>query len=167
MENNIVNMNTNSVSGAGATNVAPVTAIQGSNVSDIRQKLDDFYIGDFGGKPRYIKFDLNAFAEMEDRFGTMEEAQKRLEGGSMKDVRTVMWLGLIWDETELDPVTGDLVRYTLSERQVGSWLDTTNLREVMSRLQQAISGSLPEEEQGAPVQQMNAAAAAQVPSNPN
>ena len=155
-------MNTNP--GAGAANAAPVNAIQGSNLHDVRQDIGAFYIGDFDGKPRYIRYDLNAFAEMEDRYGSMEAAQTKLEGGSMKDVRTILWLGLIWNEVETDPVTGDLVRYTISEFQVGSWLHTLNMKDIMIKLQSAITGSLPEEAMDAtPVN----AAAAGVTSNPN
>ena len=162
MENNVVPMNTNPE--AGAAPAAPVNAIQGSNLKDVRQDVGAFYIGDFNGKPRYIRYDLNAFAEMEDRFGSMEMAQKRLEGGSMKDVRTILWLGLIWDEVELDPNTGDPIRFTISEYQVGSWMHTLNMKDIMIRLQSAIQGSLPEEATNAAA--VNAAAAEVVP-NPN
>ena len=62
----------------------------------------------------------------------------------MKDIRTVLWLGLIWDEVVLDEVTGDPIKYTLSQYEVGSWLTTLNLQDVMDKLQSAISGSLPE-----------------------
>ena len=163
MENNVVQMNTQNPS-TGAAPAAPVNAIQGSNLRDVRQDIGAFYIGDFDGKPRYIRYDLNAFAEMEDRFGSMEMAQQRLEGGSMKDVRTILWLGLIWDEVETDPVTGDLIKYTISEFQVGSWLHTLNMKDIMQRLQNAITGSLPEE--AANARAVNAMAA-EVVENPN
>ena len=77
-------------------------------------------------------------------FGSMEEAQERLKGGSMKDIRTVLWLGLIWDEAVLDEVTGEPIKYNLTQYQVGSWLTTLNLEDVMQKLQDAISGSLPD-----------------------
>lgn len=134
MEGNVVNMSNTSVS----------AVTEKSNLDQIRTAPGSYYIGKFGGKERYIRFDLNAFAEMETKFGNMEEAQERLKGGSMKDIRTVLWLGLIWDEVVLDDVTGEPIRYTLSEYQVGSWLTTLNLEDVMAKLQNAISGSLPD-----------------------
>lgn len=115
-----------------------------SNLDQIRTTPGAYCIGTFEGKERYIRFDLNAFAEMESKFGNMEEAQERLKGGSMKDIRTVLWLGLIWDEVVLDEHTGEPLRYTLSEYQVGRWLTTHNLETVMATLQDAISGSLPD-----------------------
>lgn len=125
-------------------NVTPITSIDKSNLDQVRVPAGAYYIGEFGGKARYIRYDLNAFAEMEEMFGSMEAAQERLQGGSMKDIRTVLWLGLIWDEVILDEVTGDPIKYTLSQYQVGSWLTTLNLQEVMEKLQSAISGSLPD-----------------------
>lgn len=164
--NNVVN--TNPEAKTGAAPAAPVSAIQGSNLNSVRTDVGAFYIGDFDGKARYIRYDLNAFAEMEDRYGSMDEAQKRLEEGHMKDIRTIFWLGLLWNEVELDPVTGDPIRYTLSEHQVGSWLHTLNMREILTKLQAAITGALPEDENNnqAKVVPMNAAAANLV-DNPN
>ena len=126
-------------------NVTPITESENkSNLDQVRVPAGAYYIGAFGGKDRYIRYDLNAFAEMEDLFRSMEAAQERLQGGSMKDIRTVLWLGLIWDEVVLDEVTGDPIKYTLSQYEVGSWLTTMNLQEVMDKLQSAISGSLPD-----------------------
>lgn len=139
MADNVINM----------SNSASAVA-EKSNLDEIRITPGSYYIGKFGGKERYIRFDLNAFAEMETKFGNMEEAQERLKGGSMKDIRTVLWLGLIWDEVVLDEVTGEPIRYTLSEYQVGSWLTTLNLEEVMAKLQSAISGSLPDNPENKP-----------------
>lgn len=141
--NNIVSMQQNQ---AGAAQAAPEAAVkQESNLHEIRQREGKYFIGTYGGKDRYICFDLNAFAELEDRFGSMEEAQKRLQSGSMKDIRLVMWLGLIWDETQADPETGEPLKYNISPFQVGSWLNTSNLTDVVEKLQAAMTGALPDE----------------------
>lgn len=115
-----------------------------SNLSEIRDMTGAYSIGVFGGKERFIKFDLNAFAEMESLFGSMDEVQNRLQGGSMKDIRTIMWLGLIWDEAVVDEATGEPIKYTLSQYQVGSWLNTSNMKDIMQKLQGALVGSMPE-----------------------
>ena len=139
---NIVNMSGNVQNNVQSN--APVANEEKSNLDLIRTATGAYYIGEFGGKSRFIRFDLNAFAEMETMFGSMEEAQERLKGGSMKDIRTVLWLGLIWDEAVLDEVTGEPIKYNLTQYQVGSWLTTLNLEDVMQKLQDAISGSLPD-----------------------
>lgn len=132
----------NNVNTTGTT--TSVNNEEKSTLDQIRTATGSFYIGEFGGKSRFIRFDLNAFAEMETLFGSMEAAQERLKGGSMKDIRTVLWLGLIWDEAVLDEVTGEPIKYKLTQYQVGSWLTTLNLEDVMKKLQDAISGSLPD-----------------------
>lgn len=145
-------------------NVTPITIVEKSNLEQVRTPAGSYYIGEFGGKARYIRYDLNAFAEMETLFGSMEAAQERLQSGSMKDIRTVLWLGLIWDEVVLDETTGDPLKYNISQYQVGSWLTTMNLQEVMNKLQAAISGSLPDgENDQTSAQNMTQAAAATSP----
>lgn len=117
-----------------------------TSLEDIRSEMGAYYIGDFGGKKRYIKFDLNAFAEMENLYGDMEVANKALSKGSMKDIRKILWLGLIWDEAVLDEVTGEPISYNITPFQIGSWLNTTNMKKVIGDLTAAINGALPKEE---------------------
>lgn len=161
MENtdNVIPMQPRSLAGASTQAPQSQSQVVMSNVHDVRQSDGYFYIGEFGGKKRYVKFDLNAFAEMEAIYGNMDEAQTKLAGGHMKDIRTVMWLGLIHDEANLDPITGEPISYNLSQYQVGSWLTPLNLKEVMAKLQSAINGSMPDE---ATAQALNSTAAATV-----
>ena len=72
------------------------------------------HIGNFGGKDRYVRYDLNAFAEMERLYGSMEAANNALTRGSMTDVRRILWLGLIHDQAVLDEVTGEPIKYNLT-----------------------------------------------------
>ena len=41
-------------------------------------------------KPRTLLFDLNAFAELEDKFGSLDQAFQKMQQGSVK-VRPVLW----------------------------------------------------------------------------
>lgn len=124
------------------------------------EKLDDirggyYSIGVFpegkgaDGKPlgeeRYVRYDLNAFAEMERIYGSMDAANEALTKGSMTDVRRILWLGLIHDQAVLDEVTGEPVSYKLKMYEVGKWLTPTNMRTVMDKLNIAISGSVPDD----------------------
>ena len=126
---------------------------------------DKYFIGNFDGEDRFVKFDLNAFAEMEDIYGSMDAANEALSKGTMKDIRQILWLGLIHDHAEIDEVTGEPIRYTITRYQVGSWLTTSNMKEIMQRLMKAINGSMPEDDEGevssgGEVINMNAAKAA-------
>lgn len=103
-----------------------------------------YSIGTFDGKERFVRFDLNAFAEMERIFGTMDAANEALSKGSMRDVRTVLWLGLIHDQAILDEITGEPIRYSITQYEVGRWLTPSNMKEVMDKLSAAIQGSVPQ-----------------------
>lgn len=97
---------------------------------------------DLGEKRRELKFDLNAFAELETKFGTVEKAMQQMQSGSMKSIRTIVWVGLIHEEAVLDE-TGEPIKYNISEHQVGSWLTPSNLEAISGKLALAIGGSLP------------------------
>lgn len=115
-------------------------------LKDMRLEKGAYLIGNFDGKDRYIRFDLNAFAEMENIYGDMEQAEAKLAEGSIKEIRRILWIGLIWDEAILDDVTGEPIGYKITPYQVGTWLDTSNMSAVIKELTMAINASLPEEE---------------------
>lgn len=123
-----------------------------SNLEDIKVPAGAYFLGVFDGKERFIRFDLNAFAEMEKIYGSMEDANEALSGGSMIEIRRVLWLGLIWNEAVLDEITGEPIKYTLTMHQVGSWLTPLNMKEIMGNLMLAMNGAMPNEEdiQGTP-----------------
>lgn len=114
-----------------------------STLNDVRNET--YFIGEFGGQKRYVKYDLNAFAEMERIYGSMEKANEALSKGSMQDVRRILWLGLIHDQAVLDEVTGEPIRYNITMYEVGSWLTPNNMKDVMDKLNAAIGGSIPQE----------------------
>lgn len=99
------------------------------------------------GEERYVRYDLNAFAEMERIYGSMDAANAALTKGSMTDVRRILWLGLIHDQAVLDEITGEPIKYKLTMYEVGKWLTPTNMKLVMEKLNVAISGSVPTEAQ--------------------
>lgn len=104
-----------------------------------------YSIGVFDGEERFVRFDLNAFAEMERIFGSMEAANEALSKGSMRDVRTVLWLGLIHDHAILDEMTGEPIKYNITQYEIGKWLTPQNMKEVMDKLSAAIQGSVPQD----------------------
>jgi hypothetical protein len=61
-------------------------------------------------KERTLKFTLNSFATMEDRYGTVDDAMKAMDSGSMKAIRFLLWVGLIHeDKTLTEEIVGDLI----------------------------------------------------------
>lgn len=103
-----------------------------SNVKDIKSKDIKITLND--GVERTIKFTLNALAELEDRYGSVDEAFKQLDNNSIKAVRCVLWAGLIHEDPEL------------TEQQVGNLIDIQYMQELMTSLNDAFDSNMPESE---------------------
>jgi hypothetical protein len=99
---------------------------------------------ELGGKKRTIKYDLNAFAELELRFGSVQKAMESLETGSMKSVRTVLWAGLIHEEAIIDEILGEPTGYKITPFDVGGWVEPSMMQEISNKIAQAVQGDLPE-----------------------
>lgn len=95
--------------------------------SDIKQKGVLINID----KERRLVFDLNAFCELEDKYGTIEKAMNEMQKGSIKAIRYMLYLGLL-NEDE-----------TLTENKVGKLITVDNLQEVMQSLTVAMAVSSP------------------------
>lgn len=105
-----------------------------SNVNDVRPKVTHITLSD--GVEREIKFTLNAMAEMEERYGSVEAAFEALDKGSIKASRFVLWTGLMH--------TG------LTEEQVGELIDIQCIKGIMEKVSDALSNDLPPEGEQVP-----------------
>ena len=99
----------------------------GQNLANVRNKGIDIVLD----KPRKLKFDLNAFAELEETFGDVETAMAELEKGKIKALRAILWAGLVHEDA------------ALTVTDVGSMIDMSNLEVVMEAINRGISGALP------------------------
>lgn len=136
-----------------------------ANLKDVRKprrKEVTVFLGDSGQeRERIIKFDMNAFALLEEKYGTIQQAMESLQQGKIKDVRTILWAGLTHDEVVLDD-DGEPTKYNITAYQVGGWIaDPAQMQEVIVRLGNALSDDLPNEEHMTPEQPKPAA----VPTN--
>ena len=100
-----------------------------SNVREIKTRVKSITLSD--GVERQIKFDLNAMAELEDKYGSVEAAFNALEKNSIKAIRSVLWAGLLHS----DP--------TLTEQQVGSLIDLDSMGDIMEQLGESLTDSMP------------------------
>lgn len=103
-----------------------------ANVKDVKSKAIKITLND--GVERTIKFTLNALAELEDRYGSVDEAFKQLDNNSIKAVRCILWAGLIHEDPEL------------TEQQVGNLIDIQYMQELMASLGEAFDADMPEPE---------------------
>lgn len=86
------------------------------------------------GAERELRFTLNAMAELEERYGSVDEAFKQLDKGSFKAIRTILWAGLM----HIEPI--------LTEQQVGNLMDLQSMAAMMETLGFAIGQDMPLEQ---------------------
>lgn len=98
-----------------------------SNISDVRPKTIKVMLD----KERTIRFTLNSFADLEERYGSIDVAMNTLQDGSIKGLRTLLWAGLIHEDEQL------------TERQVGNMIDMSSLTELTVHVTEALELSLP------------------------
>lgn len=100
-----------------------------SNVKDIKSKEVKITLND--GVERTLKFDLNAMAELEDKYGTVDAAFEQLDKNSIKALRFILWAGLVHEDA------------SLTEMQVGSLIDMKLMQEVAGTLGKAFEADMP------------------------
>ena len=83
-------------------------------------------------RPRSLKYDLNAFSELEEKFGSMDTAFKAMQKGSMKAARTLLWAGLLHEDE------------TLTEKRVGGMVTLANMSEIMDKITSALTEAMPD-----------------------
>lgn len=103
-----------------------------SNLSDIRQKNTPVMLG---AKTYNLRYDLNAFAELEEIYGSVEFAMNALCESSVKAIINVLWAGLIHENETFMP------------KEVGKMLDLTNIKEVGEAINKAIKEAMPNNEE--------------------
>lgn len=113
-----------------------------ANVRDVKAK--DVKITLVDGVERTLKYDLNAMAELEDRYGSVDEAFAQLDNNSIKAIRCILWAGLLHEDPDL------------TEQKVGSLIDMNYLSGLMNTLGDAFGNDMPVAE-----------AAEQAGNNPN
>jgi len=84
-------------------------------------------------KERHLKYDLNAFARLEDLYGSITAVFDALQSGSARAVRDLLWAGLVHEDKELKP------------EDVGAWVGFAGIKELTELIMEATQIALPEE----------------------
>ncbi|MBT9168523.1 MAG: hypothetical protein DDT19_01869 [Syntrophomonadaceae bacterium] len=87
-----------------------------------------------------LVYDLNAFAELEELYGSVDEAMAAMEKGSIKAVRALLWAGLIHNHLDEND------QPTLKLRDVGKWVQISMLQDLSKKIEKALKDALPEAE---------------------
>lgn len=101
-----------------------------SNIKNVRAKGTPITLCD--GVERTLKFTLNALAELEDKYGSVDKAFEELDKGRIKAIRFVLWAGLLHTEEGL------------TEQQVGNLIDVSLMEELTTQLGVAFNSDMPE-----------------------
>ena len=102
-----------------------------SNLRDVKPQIKTITLND--GVEREIRFTLNALAELEERYGSVDAAFAALDNNSIKALRCVLWAALQYSDD------------SLTERQVGNLIDLGCARDIMDTLGEALSEAMPDE----------------------
>ena len=100
-----------------------------SNVRDVKPRVKTITLND--GVEREIRFTLNAMAELEDRYGSVDKAFDAMQNGSIKATRCVMWAGLLHGDANL------------TEKQVGDLIDLNSFDSIIAGLNDAMGEDMP------------------------
>lgn len=100
-----------------------------ANLKDIKSKNVKITLLD--GVERTIRYDLNAMAELEDKYGSVDAAFETLNTNSVKALRYILWVGLMHEDENL------------TEQKVGSLIDITSMAAIMSTLGEAFDADMP------------------------
>lgn len=103
-----------------------------SNVRDVKPRVKTITLKD--GVEREICFTLNALAELEDKYGSVDAAFKKLDEGSIKATRFVLWAGFLHLEDE-----------SLTEQRVGNLIDLDLMQEIMETMSSALGEDMPQQ----------------------
>lgn len=101
-----------------------------ANLKDVKANPMMITLND--GVEREILFTLNAMAELEERYGTVEAAFEALESNSFKAIRCVLWAGLLHSDE------------SLTEKQVGNLIDVRNMQDIVESMNAAFDMNMPD-----------------------
>lgn len=101
-----------------------------SNVADVKPKKRTVDLGD--GVEREVVLSLNAMAELEDKYGSIDSAFEKIKRGSIATIRFLLWCVLVPD--------GDT---DLTEREIGRLIKLDNIQEIMSSVMDALEEQMP------------------------
>lgn len=105
-----------------------------SNLRNAKPRVKTITLKD--GVEREICFTLNAMAEMEDRYGSVDAAFAELDKGSIKATRFILWAGFLHLEDE-----------SLTEQRVGNLIDLDLMQEIMETMSAAIGDDMPDQKE--------------------
>ena len=102
-----------------------------SNVSAVKNTKRTVDLGD--GVEREVILSLNAMADLEEKYGSIEAAFAKVQEGSVAAIRYLLWCIIVPDGDE-----------DLTEKEVGKLIRIDNLSEIMGNLMDVLEEQMPD-----------------------
>lgn len=96
-------------------------------VSDVRTPVVSVQLD----RQRHLRYDLNALALLEEKFGSLDEMVKAFDRPSARNVRTVLHAGLVHEDS------------ALTEQDVGAMLTLAQIPAVVASITEALNFAMP------------------------
>jgi len=103
-----------------------------ANIKKLRREPVVIDIGD--GIERELRYTLNSFALIEEKYGTIDKAMEIMESGSVAAIRFALWAGLVHEDENL------------TEHYVGNQIELSDLEALAEKMNKAMMGDLPQDE---------------------
>ena len=100
-----------------------------ADIQAVRPVKHTIDLGD--GVEREIEFSLNAMADLEEKYGTIESAFKKVQENNVGAIRFLLWCLLNNGEQNI------------SEREIGRKINMRNLNELMSAIMDYMEEAMP------------------------
>ena len=100
-----------------------------ADIQAVRPVKHTIDLGD--GVEREIEFSLNAMADLEDKYGTVENAFNKMQENNIAAIRFLLWALLNNGEQEI------------SEREIGRIINLRNLDSLMSAVMDYMEEAMP------------------------
>lgn len=123
-----------------------------ANVSSVKHPKRTVDLGD--GVEREVILSLNAMAELEEKYGSIEEAFEKVKQGSVAAIRFLLWCVLVPD--------GDK---DLTEREIGRMIRLDSLNDIVEALTDAFEEQMPNDEDVNPNTKTPAAKVIELPNS--
>ena len=97
-----------------------------------------------GGKDIELVYDFNAFAELEEKFGSVQKAFEAMSvNARMTDILNIIKAGMASSDVDI------------STKELGSYLTPRNITQLVEVITDALTSSLPENTEKAPKSEKN------------
>ena len=100
-----------------------------ADIQAVRPVKHTIDLGD--GVEREIEFSLNAMADLEEKYGTIENAFNKVQDNNISSIRFLLWCLLNNGEQEI------------SEREVGRLINMRNLNDLMNSVMDYMEEAMP------------------------